>query len=744
MHLPSTAAAVYGTSSHSGGGLGGGIGGGGGIGIGVSVGIGDTVGHNVGSLIGTGAAAMVTSSISPMGWCESAAVPQTIPPPSNASAGSSSPIGGASNGTVHSSNSNTNSSSNNNHANSNNNHHSSSSNNNNVSYQELWWTERMLELAHEKFPNELVRTSNPYFLCSRLPAHWRSNKTLPNSFKVVALVEVGDGTLVTIRAGNDENCCAELRNCTAVMKDHVAKFNDLRFVGRSGRGKSFTLTITVNTSPIQVATYAKAIKVTVDGPREPRSKTSKLVTAGRCGRMRAVKGECTRDFSSSIASTTITTTTFSTKNTIKNDIYETQIMDSQSPATQSPRTSISSTYMSCQSFEQSDCDDYVTSNGPPGVHPIRALGLGQTPFFESSYPTHLRDFDVRRSVRQTPAVSSSATALPHITNHSSPNSSRTINTDLYKPNAPDISETNQLMGATDWTTGYASCSPGAYSGYRSHPNPYQYPHPTPNAPTATSLPHYGYDSTVAPTLTADHPNLHMPSIITDMQSLCATGDYTHSGMTAPTGSFVPHAQPPICSPTHYGGGKSDMDALNTTYPSYNNFANGYNNYNYNSCAAQGSGYPTQAAHTMVLYPQLYSTVNQNQIHVHVHDNSLTISSLTGYRPSIEIGIGTSDHETLGGQGSSQALHDGQMGSGNNGGGSGNGDAGSLAGVVAGGAGTANASSEHSLQQSHHEQQQQTHLDVSQGGASVSGGGEQHSGGTRDEDVGDMGNVWRPY
>lgn len=38
-------------------------------------------------------------------------------------------------------------------------------------------------------------------------------------------------------------------------------------------GKSFTLTIIVSTSPPQVATYNKAIKVTVDGPREPRSKT---------------------------------------------------------------------------------------------------------------------------------------------------------------------------------------------------------------------------------------------------------------------------------------------------------------------------------------------------------------------------------------------------------------------------------------------------------------------------------------
>lgn len=74
-------------------------------------------------------------------------------------------------------------------------------------------------------------------VCTVLPPHWRSNKTLPVAFKVVALGDVGDGTLVTVRAGNDENCSAELRNCTAVMKNQVAKFNDLRFVGRSGRGE---------------------------------------------------------------------------------------------------------------------------------------------------------------------------------------------------------------------------------------------------------------------------------------------------------------------------------------------------------------------------------------------------------------------------------------------------------------------------------------------------------------------------
>lgn len=56
----------------------------------------------------------------------------------------------------------------------------------------------------------------------------------------MALGDVCDGTLVTINAGNDENFCGELRNCTAIMKNQVAKFNDLRFVGRSGRGKHLT------------------------------------------------------------------------------------------------------------------------------------------------------------------------------------------------------------------------------------------------------------------------------------------------------------------------------------------------------------------------------------------------------------------------------------------------------------------------------------------------------------------------
>lgn len=138
----------------------------------------------------------------------------------------------------------------------------------------------MFSSLHEmlqEYHGELVQTGSPTILCSALPSHWRSNKSLPGAFKVIALDDVPDGTLVTIKCGNDENYCGELRNATAIMKNQVAKFNDLRFVGRSGRGKSFTLTITIATYPVQIASYTKAIKVTVDGPREPRSKQSKFL-----------------------------------------------------------------------------------------------------------------------------------------------------------------------------------------------------------------------------------------------------------------------------------------------------------------------------------------------------------------------------------------------------------------------------------------------------------------------------------
>ncbi|KAM8852745.1 uncharacterized protein ACB058_011471 [Synchiropus picturatus] len=130
-------------------------------------------------------------------------------------------------------------------------------------------------------PRGLVQTESPNFLCTSLPPHWRCNKTLPRPFVVLARSgDVPDGVVVMVMAGNDDNSSAELRNATATMKNGVAHFNDLRFIGRSGRGKSFTLSINVMTSPPQVATLRRAIKVTVDGPRLPRRQRQKEAKAG--------------------------------------------------------------------------------------------------------------------------------------------------------------------------------------------------------------------------------------------------------------------------------------------------------------------------------------------------------------------------------------------------------------------------------------------------------------------------------
>lgn len=153
-------------------------------------------------------------------------------------------------------------------------------------------------MLNDMFPNllnvlqdlhgDLVQTGSPSILCTKLPKHWRSNKSLPCTFKVIVLdCDVPDNTEVIISAGNKDNCNGELKNNLALFKNGVAQFNDLRFLGRSGRGKYFNITITIRPSvnqrtmttlPEQIATYNDAIKVTVDGPREPRIKPSKFIS----------------------------------------------------------------------------------------------------------------------------------------------------------------------------------------------------------------------------------------------------------------------------------------------------------------------------------------------------------------------------------------------------------------------------------------------------------------------------------
>lgn len=91
-------------------------------------------------------------------------------------------------------------------------------------------------LASITATTKLLPTGCPNVICTELPTHWRSNKSLPTPFTVFALGPVPDGTSVTVSAGNEENCCADLRNNKTHMNGQIARFSDLRFVGKSGRG----------------------------------------------------------------------------------------------------------------------------------------------------------------------------------------------------------------------------------------------------------------------------------------------------------------------------------------------------------------------------------------------------------------------------------------------------------------------------------------------------------------------------
>lgn len=404
--------------------------------------------------------------------------------------------------------------------------------------EDLWWTERVLSEVQAEHPNELVRTGSPYLLCSALPTHWRSNKTLPVAFKVVALGDVLDGTLVTVRAGNDENYCAELRNCTAVMKNQVAKFNDLRFVGRSGRGKSFSITITLNTSPPQVATYNKAIKVTVDGPREPRSKT------------------------------------------------------------------------------------------PGQQQQIRAIAFGQRPYLDSPFNNHLRELESIR--RKNDSVG-------------------------FKVPEPTTLVQDSSSGGGGGVG--ASCSEAQWGGYCTTTT---YPSYTPLQPT------FSYPGSDLGAATDPSAMTHLPTVLSEHAG-SGTGDYSVMFSKSPTsaneldsltcGGGLLGAQP-AASHSPYNTSAPGLNCGGTTYHhnasswgghqgvATSNFAHTHphhphhnNNYNYYGSPgpqsgpnAGGGGFlgtssapvapppppPPPPTHTMVLYPPLYPTINQNQIHVHLH------------------------------------------------------------------------------------------------------------------------------
>lgn len=123
---------------------------------------------------------------------------------------------------------------------------------------------------------QLVQTDEPSVKCTKLPEFIRAKKHLGAPFCVyVAQGFVPEATRVVVEAGNFKNPCAELKNNVSRVFNGIARFDDLRFLGKSGRGTRFNVFLRFECEPrFKHAVYSNAIKVTVDGPRPPRHNNS--------------------------------------------------------------------------------------------------------------------------------------------------------------------------------------------------------------------------------------------------------------------------------------------------------------------------------------------------------------------------------------------------------------------------------------------------------------------------------------
>lgn len=164
------------------------------------------------------------------------------------------------------------------------------------------------------------------------------------------------------------------------------------------------------------------------------------------------------------------------------------------------------------------------------------------------------------------------------------------------------------MGAAEWT-GYTNSTP-TYSSYSSLPSSVA-PAPPPSSSSA-----YGYDTN---NMAEHHSNFHIPTVIADMQPFSSTDYHSTNHLTSAINSTTLVPSTP----------SSELDALNPGYtPTYNNWSsNGYSNYQYGGCPpSSASSQQSQVQYsatgatgaTMLIYPQVYSMVNQNQIHLHLH------------------------------------------------------------------------------------------------------------------------------
>jgi hypothetical protein len=75
-----------------------------------------------------------------------------------------------------------------------------------------------------------------FFFISVNFSHWRKNKSLRFILRAKQQMDVKTNTRVIILAGNEYNPCATLKNNVSWFRGGQAEFNDLRFLGASGRG----------------------------------------------------------------------------------------------------------------------------------------------------------------------------------------------------------------------------------------------------------------------------------------------------------------------------------------------------------------------------------------------------------------------------------------------------------------------------------------------------------------------------
>lgn len=75
--------------------------------------------------------------------------------------------------------------------------------------------------------------------------------------------------------------------------------------------------------------------------------------------------------------------------------------------------------------------------GPNNNHPFRALGIGQRPFLDQTFSSHLRDLETFR--RKVPAITSISASNSNTAVHSTTNGLISSDCQGYKPNAPQIS-----------------------------------------------------------------------------------------------------------------------------------------------------------------------------------------------------------------------------------------------------------------------------------------------------------------